>query len=267
MQQLIDWFIACNVLHEELPTLHTSIEIHCLHQETRSSLRLLNSTTANRKKMASWGKKMVTPRGTRKLCFVFDLLRISCILKKTASHFVLSLSLYHTLSPVCRQLCHDHKHLWGRVCVCVWGEGDVSVIWVLEGYKTAGVFLTFLRGPYLFSLARVGSAVRSEATSLPASRHTKKHAHTPAPTVNNNSSKLDGLKNAKILFTLKISEVVIHLHNGSIFKVCRFTLQPWGNSDGLNDERAFILVVVTCFNIIHVDRRPRLCELYLQHIA
>ncbi len=37
------------------------------------------------------------------------------------------------------------------------------------------------------------------------------------------NSKLDNsLKNAKISFTLKISEVVVHLHNGSIYKVCRF---------------------------------------------
>lgn len=53
----------------------------------------------------------------------------------------------------------------------------MSVMLVFEGYKTAGVFLTFLKGPYLFSLARLGSAIRSEAT-LAASRHTKKHAHT-----------------------------------------------------------------------------------------
>lgn len=48
---------------------------------------------------------------------------------------------------------------------------------VLEGYKTAGVFVSFLRGRYLLSQVSVGSAILPEATSVCAY---KKRTHTAA---------------------------------------------------------------------------------------
>lgn len=63
------------------------------------------------------------------------------------------------------------------MCVRVCVSGLMFEMLVLEGYKTAGVFVSFLRGRYLFSLVSGGSAILSEATSVCAY---KKRTHTAA---------------------------------------------------------------------------------------
>lgn len=212
-------------MYAKLSTLREETETYCHYWETRSPLRLSHSTAANRKEMTYWKTRLLLPGGQ-------GILRISCIKKKYFSFCPFLLPVSYPFSGAQTAIFHDHKHLWGcvclRECACVWGGGLLCVMLMLEGYKTAGVFLTSLRGPYLFSLATFGSAIRSEASLPAASRQTKKHAHTPLPPINNNNnnSKSDSsLKNAKIFLLWKsvklsyiytwehqcISSVQIHL--------------------------------------------------------
>lgn len=105
-------------------------------------------------------------------------------------------------------------------------------MWVLEVYRTAGVLLTFLRGPRLFSLARVGSVLGSEATLLPANRLTKKQAHESQPTITKtkDSKWHTGIKNAK-LFILRIAVRLSHIYTmGVSIKCADSTLQTAQNS-------------------------------------
>lgn len=111
-----------------------------------------------RRKKTCWKQGGYSQR-TSKLCFVLDL-RISHIKKIDFPFCSFPPSVSHPFSGAKTAIFHDHKHLWDsvRLCECVHGVWCLCC-WCLKGKKTAGVFLTFLGGLYLFSPARVGSTI------------------------------------------------------------------------------------------------------------
>lgn len=155
--------------------------IHHHYLKTRFPFRLSKSTTAN------WRKKLVEKQGgycqrTCKLCFVLDLLRFSHLKKNSFPFCSFPPSVSYHFSGAQTAIFHDHKHLWDYVhlCECVRGVWCLWC-WCLKGIKQQVCSWLSLE-VFISSLARVGSAICSEATFLPASRHTKKRARTHTPT-------------------------------------------------------------------------------------
>lgn len=162
--------------------MHTSTEIHCHYSKTRSPFRLPTLDNCKQKKMTYWKKKKkhCYSQGNKEI--VFCLWPPENFMHNKTLLFILSFCLYHILSLAQRQLYFMITNIRDAVCVCVCGGVGVGVAcwcllcWCLKGIKQQVCSWLSLK-VLISSLARLGSAIRSEAT-LAASRHTKKHAHT-----------------------------------------------------------------------------------------